>query len=740
MGDRRKGRRGQAFQPRIGRAAQGLRLRRPPDLGQPPDAPRLGYGGVMALAGQNAHRRLHRADIEGVQIVRLAVHPTDVGLDQGVEGRALQWPAPRRRRQGLQDRMPLPWLAREHPVHLVAPPDVAHLGQHRLGHPRRDGQKLGLEGVQGDQVGARLRVADEPAGQPAVRIGGPHLGVEIGLAHDDAVIVVGGGHNSHGDPVEPLDLDELAARVDEVADQVDGFAVTAQFATRNAEHELAARDLIRERTGKPVTCSHVLSASLGGPKRGVTALLNARLIAMIDDLVATTGGSLAERGIDAPMMIVRGNGSLVSVDFVKERPVETILSGPAASLVGAAHLADAADAVIADIGGTTTDIAVVRDGMPPFGADGATVGGHRTMVEAVLMHTHGLGGDSEIRLADRAVGAQFEVGPRRVVPLSLMGEQHVDLLRNELRARLNDEIPGAFDGMFLQRTARAEGAVLDRNEQTVVDAVDKPLVPVSQAVATSLQERAMRRLVSRAILRLVAFTPTDASHVLGNQTTHDPEIARLGAAVFARRRDRYGNDIAETPEEISGAVVAALVRRSAEALLAAALDRDGLDDAHAQSALVAAALDRMSHSARIDIGLGAKLVGLGAPAATYYPAIGEVLGTKVEVPADADVANAIGAVVGKVRVRAKVPVTAPRRGVYRVHAGGEPETTWEHPEAQARAEGLARAAAVAEVQAAGAKEFEVEVTWTEKVIEVDGRPLFVEGMAIAVAAGRPDLG
>ena len=250
----------------------------------------------------------------------------------------------------------------------------------------------------------------------------------------------------------------------------------------------------------------------------------------------------------------------------------------------------------------------------------------------------------------------------------------------------------------------------------------------------------MRRLVSRAILRLAAFTPTDASHVLGDQATHNPEIARLGAAVFARRRDRYGNDIAGTPEEISEAVVAALVRRSAEALLAAALDRDGLDDILADSALVAAALDRTSRSARIDIGLGTTLVGLGAPAATYYPAIGDLLGTEVEVPADADVANAIGAVVGKVRVRAEVPVTAPRRGVYRIHAGGEPETTWEHPEAQARAEDMARAAAVTEVQAAGAKEFEVEITWIEKVIEVDGRPLFVEGMAVAVAAGRPGLG
>ena len=250
----------------------------------------------------------------------------------------------------------------------------------------------------------------------------------------------------------------------------------------------------------------------------------------------------------------------------------------------------------------------------------------------------------------------------------------------------------------------------------------------------------MRRLVARAILRLSAFTPTDASHVLGDQTTHDPEIARMGAVVFARRRDRYGNDIAETPEEVSQAVVDTLVRRSAEALLAAAFDRDGLDDALASSALVTAALDRTSRSARIDIGLGATLVGLGAPAATYYPAIGELLGSPVEVPGDADVANAIGAVVGKVRVRSDIQVTAPRRGVYRIHAGTEPETTWERPEAQARAEALAREAVEAEVRAAGASEFEVEVTWTEKVIDVDGRPMFVEGTASAIAAGRPDLG
>ena len=556
----------------------------------------------------------------------------------------------------------------------------------------------------------------------------------------DSVIQVAGGHSSHGEPIAELDVDALATAVDEIAADVDAFAITAQFATRNADHELAARDLIRSRTGKPVTCSHVLSASLGGPKRGVTALLNARLIAMIDDLVSTTGRILTELGVDAPMMIVRGNGSLVSADFVKERPVETILSGPAASLVGAAHLAAADDVVISDIGGTTTDIAVVRDGLPAFGEEGAIVGGHRTMVEAVMMHTHGLGGDSEVWLKDRAVGCELEIGPRRVVPLSLMAETHGDILRTALERQLNDDIPGAFDGMFLQRTARAFGAGLDRNEGQVMDRVGTQVVPVGAAVGTALQDRAMRRLVGRGLLRLCAFTPTDASHVLGEQTTHDPAVARLGADLFARRRDRFGNAIAKDREEFSRAVTATLVRRSAEALLAAALDRDGLDGALAAGPLVAAALDRTTTSSRLDIGLGVPVVGLGAPAVTYYPAIGELLGTPVTVPVDADVANAIGAVVANVRVRHEVLVTAPRRGVYRIHVGTEPETRWERPEAQARACEVAEEAVREKAVAAGTCDFVVETEWIEKVIDVDGRPMFVEGRAIAVASGRPALG
>ena len=93
-----------------------------------------------------------------------------------------------------------------------------------------------------------------------------------------------GGHSHAGSETAPLDMAALAAQVAELGPQVMGFAVAARFATRNPAHEIAVRDLIRQITGRPVTCSHELSAQLNGPKRALTAVLNDRLIGMIDRL------------------------------------------------------------------------------------------------------------------------------------------------------------------------------------------------------------------------------------------------------------------------------------------------------------------------------------------------------------------------------------------------------------------------------------------------------------------------
>jgi N-methylhydantoinase A/oxoprolinase/acetone carboxylase beta subunit len=114
--------------------------------------------------------------------------------------------------------------------------------------------------------------------------------------------------------------------------------------------------------------------------------------------VAAAERFLLARGVAAPLMVVRGDGALVSATFAKARPIETILSGPAASLVAAHYMTGRADAVVADVGGTTTHVAVLGGGRPRLCPEGALVGGFRTMVEAVAVHTFGLGGDSEVAL------------------------------------------------------------------------------------------------------------------------------------------------------------------------------------------------------------------------------------------------------------------------------------------------------------------------------------------------------
>src|SRR5690606_14535726 len=159
-----------------------------------------------------------------------------------------------------------------------------------------------------------------------------------------------------------LDMAALEEALPELARTVSGFAVCAYFAVRNPAHELSVSEAIRQRTGLPVTASHELSAKLGGPRRALTTLLNARLISMIDRLVAATEGFLAARTVSCPLMVVRGDGALVSAAFARARPIETILSGPAASLVGARHMTGLENAVVSDIGGTTTDVAVLDHG------------------------------------------------------------------------------------------------------------------------------------------------------------------------------------------------------------------------------------------------------------------------------------------------------------------------------------------------------------------------------------------
>lgn len=557
----------------------------------------------------------------------------------------------------------------------------------------------------------------------------------------DPVLFLPGGHDVHGNPAR-LDLSALEDALPGLGATVSGFAVCAYFAVRNPEHELAAAAMIRDRIGLPVTMSHELSARLGGPRRALTTLLNARLIAMIDRLVAATEGFLAARGIAAPLMVVRGDGALVSAAFARLRPIETILSGPAASLVGARHLTGLESAVVSDIGGTTTDVAVLEGGRPRLDPEGATVGGFRTMVEAVAMRTFGLGGDSEIRLEEGGLAPRIVLGPRRLVPLSLAAHAHGDAVIEALERQAMARSPGRFDGRFALRTGVPErlAAGLSAAEERLYAAIGGAPQPLDRLLSSTVQAVTLDRLVARGLVHISGFTPSDAAHALGRQSNWNAGAARLGAALFSRRRDGAGNPVAEDAEAISLRILEAIARRSAEAILETALAEDGMDGAPTVAhRLVQRALDGAGGIARLVIGLDRPVIGLGASAPLHYATLSGLVGSVCVVPADTDVANALGAVVGQVRVSAQVQVSQPRPGLYRLASPAGIADFADEDEALAQAERMARAAAAAGAAEAGADTVEVAVSRDIRAADIDGERAFVEAIVTARASGRPRI-
>jgi N-methylhydantoinase A/acetone carboxylase, beta subunit len=236
------------------------------------------------------------------------------------------------------------------------------------------------------------------------------------------------------------------------------------------------------------------------------------------------------------------------------------------------------------------------------------------------------------------------------------------------------------------------------------------------------------------------FTPSDAAHVLGRQSNWDAAAARLGAELFARRRDGRGRAIAESVEEISERVLVAVTRRSAEAILETAFAEDGLDgSATISHALVQSAIDGRLGIARLSVALDRPVIGLGASAPLHYEGLPELVGNRCVIPEDTDVANALGAVVGQVRVSAEAIVSQPAEGLFRVAAATMMKDFTDEAAALAWAGEAVSARAAEAARAAGAATAEVTLERDVRVSTVEGQRMFIEARLVAVATGRPRI-
>ena len=464
---------------------------------------------------------------------------------------------------------------------------------------------------------------------------------------------VAGGHRVRGEEASPLDEKAVRDFIAAVDRDVSAYACASYFSVRNPSHENRVEAVITKATGKPVVLGHRLSMDLDADVRATTAALNAGLIPLLAELLDAVSGALRRLSIAAPLMVVRGDGSLMSETTARSRPIETILSGPAASVVGARTLAplpEGADTIVIDVGGTTTDIAALSAGVPRLCSRGARVGEYRTFVSAVDMHTTGLGGDSLIDYTDPQIPV---VGPTRVLPIGRLAERYPEI--TERLARIEGSInrsaryqPTDFYGVW---TLPVEGTIADEYR----DALERVgTSPVGEAEATDVRqwlatERSLDRLMAAGLVIRSGLTPTDVFNAAGLAAVGDREASRRALSVAARF-------MGITPEELSQRVTDAIGRRLFFLLVASSLGaetRDGFSDFGILAAPAAAWLRDGTNSGgvRLDIGIERTIIGVGAPVDLFVSPVARRLGADYVVPEDAAVAGAIGAVSGVVLAR-----------------------------------------------------------------------------------------
>ena len=484
---------------------------------------------------------------------------------------------------------------------------------------------------------------------------------------------------------------------------------------------------------------------LNGPKRALTAVLNARLIGMIDRLISACEAHLDRVGIHAPLMVVRGDGALVSTALARERPIETILSGPAASIEGARWLTGETEALVADIGGTTTDVALLRDGRPEIDPMGARVGPFRTMVEAVAMRTTGLGGDSEVHRLDGLTGG-LHLGPRRLMPVALAAVLHPDLVHDALDRALTAEAPGEHEGRFVLPMWHGDAPEADGPRQALVIArLAQGAARLGAVVQNRLEEVALAKLVSQGAAMIAGVTPSDAAHVLGRLDSWDADAATKALTLFARRRNGRGERISAGPEPMAQTIIDQVTAQTVDCLLEAAFSEDTRDwhgetpEALARHVLLTAGLDQHRGVVRLQASLGVPVIGLGASAPSYYGAVGERLGTRMVLPEHAGVANAIGAVVGQVAMWAEGLVTSPGPGAFVAHLPEGPARFPDAPAAIAALEAALSAEASAQARAVGVGEMRLRTERDLKEASVEGQPMFIEARLRVTATGRPRI-
>lgn len=358
------------------------------------------------------------------------------------------------------------------------------------------------------------------------------------------------------------------------------------------------------------------------------------------------------------------------------------------------------------------------------------------------MRTSGLGGDSAVHVVEGLDGG-LHLGPCRLMPISLAAMKFPKLVHDGLDRALAQDMPALDGGQFVIPQWDVLPAGLERREAAIVARLADGPLRLGQAVQSRTEDPALARLVGRGLVMLAGATPSDAAHVLGRVDAWDSDAATKALTLFARRRIGSGRRIADGPVTLAQMIVDQLTAQTVDCLLQTAFAEDSRDWGDpavlARHPLTMAGLDGHQGLLQMRTVVGVPVIGLGASARAYYGPVGDRLGTRMIVPDHADVANAIGAVVGQVAMQASGVVTSAGAGVYVVHLPDGPQRFADRDTAMTALETALADDARARARAAGVEDMRITTDRDIDEVAIEGQPMFIEARIRVTAQGRPRI-
>ncbi|MCD8356925.1 MAG: hydantoinase/oxoprolinase family protein [Clostridia bacterium] len=483
------------------------------------------------------------------------------------------------------------------------------------------------------------------------RKGIERFGAEYGFTDPDDIRYLPCKTTITGQILQEPDWDFLRSHAKEWFSDVESCAVCEIYGTRNnGILEKKAAQIVREETGLPVVCASELFSGLSSLERAASAVLNAGLLPLTQNFLDAVTSAFDDRDIHAEIYLVRSDSSLMGLDYSAKHAVETLLSGPAASALGGSALAKQSAAVVVDIGGTTTDVAIIENNTPLLSDDGIRVGQWKTLVKGLFASSVALGGDSAVRWDKHG---NLTLGPDRMIPLCVLAERYPQIVPvlEEQVSRVPAHTLPLHEFLTLNRTDWKSLSLSPEEIRlcTLLEASPLCIQQVADALEIDKYNLHTASLERSGVILRGGLTPTDIMHIRGDYTRF-----HRGASILAARfaAESLKMDLEQLCTEVYTQISRKVFVSVSKMLLEHAspyYQKHGFDNG-IENLLELQWENRNSGGSSMlqyAFRANAVLVGIGGPVHLFLPEAAKALGATCIIPECAAVANAVGAICGQ---------------------------------------------------------------------------------------------